>query len=83
MGHPKIPGLPRGWDVVRFHQSVLHPRDAVVMCFREAEMGMIPDSDEWVVWSVNMIEGGCHNGLYTREQNRARLEFSERSARMN
>ena len=57
----KIPGLPKGWIVKKFHQSALHPRDAAVMCERKTHESF---GCNYVSWIVNMIEGGCTGGMY-------------------
>lgn len=59
---PPIPGLPRGWEVVEFKRGVLYPRDAVIVC----ERNPLSDNDcNYVCWWVNMVEGGCHQGVYS------------------
>ena len=76
MPHPKIPGLPAGWKVLEYHQSKVHPRDAVVLCER------ISDSAQadmpFVTWSVNMIEGGCFCGNYWLTYEKARADYTTR-----
>ena len=75
MGHEKIIGLPSGWKVVRFFQSVLHPRDAVVMC---SKRDALDNAERYVTWSCNMVEGGCHNGFYSDQEDLARADFHRR-----
>lgn len=81
MGHEQIKGLPSGWRPIRFFQSILHPRDAVVMC----EMGRenFEHEKRYVTWSCNMIEGGCHNGFYSDHPDLARADFYRRVESMN
>lgn len=80
MLNPKIPGLPDGWRVVLFRQSINHPRDAVVMCERDFPL---PKQRNFVVWSCNMIEGGCSGGFYATSYSEAQFEFSRRTERLN
>lgn len=80
MTYPDIKGLPSGWTVIKFHNSMKYPRDAVVLCERTE---LSPYDTRFVCWFVNMIEGGCHLGQYTDEEDKARMYFAERVGRMN
>jgi hypothetical protein len=70
-----IPHFPAstGFGIINFVQSCRHPRDAVVLCYRN-ESGV----DEFVVWTANMIEGGCHVGSYCSTFDQAWTEFQRR-----
>lgn len=69
-----IPQYPysTGFEVINFVQSCRHPRDAVVIC----HLG--DDDKDYVVWTANMIEGGCHCGSYYRDFGEAWEEFQRR-----
>ena len=76
-----IPQFPvfTGFNVINFFQSCRHPRDAVVLCERDQGYG----EKDYVVWSANMIEGGCHNGYYSSDFGEAWAQFTARSARLS
>jgi hypothetical protein len=79
-----IPSFPKslGYEVVNFFQSCRHPRDAIVLCQR---------GPDYVVWTANMIEGGCHNGSYHSDEESSGVdgfadawkEFESRIARLS
>jgi hypothetical protein len=71
-----IPSFPShtGFEVINFFQSCRHPRDAVVLCER---------GDDYVVWSANMVEGGCHNGYYVSDFGLAWENFKSRAGRLS
>lgn len=75
MPHPVIPGLPAGWNVLEYHNSKIHPRDAVVLCERKEHQAQ---SMNFVTWSVNMIEGGCYCGNYWDTYDKARADYTTR-----
>ena len=73
------PGLPAGWRVVHLRQSTRHPRDAVVLCER---INPLANQSNFVVWTANMIEGGCSGGGYHTDFSAAQGEFAKRAARL-
>ena len=72
--------VPSGWKAIAAYQSPYHPRDALVMCRREPFEG---NDTEFVVWGVNTIEGGCHNGNYSDSLAEAKRAFASRLAVMS
>lgn len=79
--HPPIKGFPAGWEIVDFYRCSGPPhRDAVVWCQRVVEDG--DHGTRYVVWDVNMIEGGCYHGSYVDRREEAQLEFTRRKGRL-
>lgn len=75
---PHIRGFPRGWEVVHFHQSARHARDAVALC-QETDTTL----PSFVVWTCNMIEGGAHNGYYREDYDEAKSWYAGIIERMS
>ena len=71
--------VPSGWVPIAAYQSPYHPRDGLVMCQRKR----LSDDMEFVVWGVNTIEGGCHNGNYCATPEEAKSAFGHRLERMS
>jgi hypothetical protein len=70
-------GLPVGWHPLRFYECrCRHDRDAVILCERTMEDG--DHGTKYVVWWVNLVEGGCCNGHYTSDEFEAVAMYNSR-----
>ena len=82
-----VPGLPSGWKVLHVHRSAQHTRDGLVLCEKIYESSESEtrqqEFTEYVVWYVNFIEGGCHNGYYRMDYDAAKKFYAECIERMN
>jgi hypothetical protein len=74
-----VPGLPQGWKVIHLHRSARHTRDGVVLCERVRESS----DSEFVVWTVNFVEGGCFHGFYRSDYDIAKTHYASLVAGLN